>query len=74
MSRKRHTPPPPCGKRRLSEGKAAGVVRSARRSGLSHRQEQRVYFCRGCEAWHTTASPFRTYEQRAADYLNPPTA
>jgi len=66
MSRRCTDPPRPCGKRRLSESKAIGVVKNARRSGLEHRREQRVYFCVGCDAWHTTAAPFLTWSQRQA--------
>lgn len=66
MSRRRKDPPRPCGKKKLGERKAQGVVDAARRSSREHRQEQRVYYCRGCEAWHTTSKPYLTAEQYRA--------
>ena len=26
-------------------------------TGLSHRRETRIYFCRTCDAWHLTSRP-----------------
>lgn len=57
----------PCGKRMLSKGKAEGVVQAARRSGLGHRLEQRVYFCIDCGAWHTTRREYQTFDERIAN-------
>lgn len=64
MSRRASDGPKPCGKRRLSESKANGVVKKSRRSGLAHRQECRVYFCPGCRCWHTASSPFLSFAER----------
>lgn len=48
----------PCGKKPLSQGKAAQVIREARRSTAAHRRECRAYFCPGCGAWHTTSHAY----------------
>ncbi|TGD82862.1 hypothetical protein [Hymenobacter wooponensis] len=66
MSRRYRDPPRPCGKKKLSESKAHGVVERARRSPSDRRHEIRVYFCRGCDAWHTSSAPFTTAAQRRA--------
>lgn len=66
MSRRYSDPPKPCGKKKLRESKAKHVVQNARRSLLEHRQEQRTYFCKGCQAWHTSKEPFTTGAQRRA--------
>ncbi len=64
MARRRTDAPAPCGKKRLSESRAQGVVANARRSRNPNRQEQRVYFCRGCQCWHTASTPYLTAAQR----------
>jgi hypothetical protein len=64
MCRRKGDPPRPCGKKKLTERKAHGVVEKARRSGAEHRQEQRVYYCKGCQAHHTTSTPFTTAAER----------
>ena len=64
MARRYSDLPAPCGKKRLTEGKAHGVVDRARRSRNPNRQEQRVYFCRGCQCWHTASTHYLTFQQR----------
>jgi hypothetical protein len=68
MARAYGAPPPACGKKRLSKGKAEGIIKAARRSRNSNRQECRSYFCCGCGCWHTSATEYRTPTQRQADY------
>jgi hypothetical protein len=68
MARAYGTPPPACGKKRLSKGQAEGIIDAARRSRNPNRQECRSYFCRGCGCWHTSAAEYRTPAQRQADY------
>lgn len=46
-----------CGKKKFTRGKAEAVVESARKSQSGKRQECRVYFCRICQALHTSSRP-----------------
>jgi hypothetical protein len=64
MSRRASDAPKPCGKRRLSQSKAQGVVKKARRSRQEHRKECRVYFSPGCRCWHTASTPFLSFAER----------
>lgn len=66
MSWRKGGPPKPCGKKKLSKGQAEGVVESARRSQHEHRQECRIYFCRGCGCWHTSKREFQSLEYRTS--------